>query len=102
MSNKKVIKGLKCLLEQKKTCEKDCPYFIQVVPGLCGYCAKANVIKDAIALLQEQEPVIPENGKCPECGYTVHRINYDGPYNGIRHEWFRFCPSCGRLMDWDT
>lgn len=54
-----------------------------------------------LAILREQEPVIPKNGKCPECGYTVHRINYDGPYNGIRHEWFRFCPSCGKAVNWD-
>lgn len=60
-----------------------------------------RAVEDALAILREQEPVEPENGKCPECGYTVHRINYDGPYGGIRHEWFRFCPSCGRAVKWD-
>ncbi len=58
-------------------------------------------LKEAIEMLKKQEPVEPKNGKCPECGYTVHRINYDGLYNGIRHEWFRFCPSCGRVVKWD-
>lgn len=58
--------------------------------------------EDALALLEEQEAVEPNGYKCGKCGFTVHRINYDGPYNGIRHELFRFCPSCGREVKWDA
>lgn len=59
-------------------------------------------IEGAIALLREQEPVKPDGENCGECGYTLHRINWDGPDKELRHEWFRFCPSCGKVVKWDA
>ena len=58
--------------------------------------------EDACELLKEQEPIEPDGDNCGECGYTLHRINYDGPGKELRHEWFRFCPSCGRSVNWDA
>ena len=60
-----------------------------------------TVFDDMLELLKEQEPVEPDGDNCGECGYTLHRINYDGPGKELRHEWFRFCPSCGRMVKWD-
>jgi uncharacterized protein with PIN domain len=72
-----------------------CPYDRE-----CG--TRDNAIEDdTIAFLREQEPVEPDGDNCVECGYTLHRINYDGPDKKLRHEWFRFCPSCGKAAKWD-
>lgn len=60
-----------------------------------------DLLTDILALLREQEPVKPDGDNCGECGYPVHRINYDGPDKELRHEWFRFCPSCGKAVKWD-
>lgn len=50
--------------------------------------------------LNKQEPVEPDGENFGECGYTLHRINYDGPDKELRHEWFRFCPACGKAVKW--
>ncbi len=80
------------------------------VPDACRDCGYDNheynecvekLLRDALELLKEQEPVEPKCENCGECGYTLHRINYDGPDKGLRHEWFRFCPSCGKAAKWD-
>lgn len=54
--------------------------------------------EDACELLKEQEP---DGDNCGECGYALHRINYDGPGKALRQEWFRFCPHCGRKAKWE-
>ena len=53
------------------------------------------------AILREQEPTRPDGENCSRCGYTLHRINWDGPDRDLRHEWFRFCPACGKAVKWD-
>lgn len=53
-----VIEALGCIAGKKRSCE-GCPYFTAVMHGLggfsYGYCAKSNVVKDAISLLREHE-----------------------------------------------
>jgi hypothetical protein len=80
------------------------------VPDACRDCSKyasepgkcrKNLMMDALELLKEQEPVEPDGENCGECGYTLHRINYDGPGKEIWHEWFRFCPVCGKAVKWE-
>lgn len=62
-----VIEALGCIVGQKRSCE-GCPYSIAVTPDLggfsYGYCAKSNVVKDAIALLKEHEK--------PDCEHAEH------------------------------
>ena len=60
-----------------------------------------SIAKSIYEILKEQEPVEPDGENCGECGYTLHRINYDGPDKELRHEWFRFCPVCGKAVKWD-
>lgn len=95
---KQVIKAIEACMDQNhpaycNECYLDGPGF--------GIVCREKLMRDALALLREQEPVEPENENCPECGYTLHRISYDGPDKGLRHEWFRFCPSCGRAVAWN-
>ena len=61
----------------------------------------AVAFEKAVEALKEQEPVEPDGENCGECGYTLHRINYDGPDKELRHEWFRFCPLCGKAVKWE-
>jgi ribosomal protein S27AE len=61
----------------------------------------AQAIEEICELLKGQEAVEPDGENCGECGYTLHRINYDGPGKELRHEWFRFCPSCGKAVKWN-
>lgn len=91
----KVIKGLECLITNEVPCD-GCPYN----EGENSSCLR-NIANDALELLKEQKPVEPEGENCGECGYTLHRINYDGPDKELRHEWFRFCPSCGKAVKWE-
>ena len=81
------------------------------VPDACRDCSKyasetglkcmENLMMDALELLKEQEPVEPDGENCGVCGHTLHRINYDGPGKGLRYEWFRFCPVCGKAVKWE-
>ncbi len=89
----KVIKGLKCLSSEEVCYGSDCPYY--------NFDCTQKIAQDALELLKEQEPVEPDGENCGECGYTLHRINYDGPDKELRHEWFRFCPVCGKAVKWN-
>ena len=61
LNREKVIQALECMAEQRKTCKHECPYRIPVIEALdidyC-YCAKTNIIKDALTLLKEQAEII--------------------------------------------
>lgn len=60
----------------------------------------ALICKNALALLEEQEPVKPIFQKyaycCGNCGEDLARYY---PPNGIET---RFCPFCGRAVKWDS
>lgn len=90
----KVIKGLECLITNDVDCD-GCPYN----EGKNFSCLR-NIANDALELLKEQEPVEPNGENCGVCGYTLHRINYYGPDKELQHEWFRFCPLCGKAVKW--
>lgn len=92
----KVIKALEVCTTGGSNCD-GCPYFD---PGKT-FLYVCTMMDDALALLREQEPIEPDGDNCGECGYTLHRINYDGQDKELRHEWFRFCPSCGKAVKWD-
>ena len=86
----KVINGLRC-------CAIDggcaaCPYdSFKDCPG--SYPTPETLMKDALALLEEQEPITPHMVdwniyECPKCKTRV-----DKTYN--------FCKCCGRPVKWD-
>lgn len=90
----KVIKWLECMSGHAKTCEEGCPNFIQVAPdigyGAVGYCDKANMAKNAITLLREQEPIWKEG--IPFCGECRTAMSKTQDY----------CHKCGRKVDWNA
>ena len=82
----KVIKGLEHCSSDDGC--KGCPYS----KNESGHVCSVVCLRDAIALLKEQEPVKPirlENWyKCPSCsGNIVSNMEY--------------CPRCGRKVKWD-
>lgn len=70
--------------------------------GLCTYkrdgrCNFTQLMKDALELLEEREPVAPYwfEGiwKCGQCGDGV--VGYGTDHYG------KFCPVCGRRVKWN-
>ena len=85
----KLIKAMKCCAEMN--CGHECPY------APIGGC-RAKVLQDALALLKEQEAVVPLRPRargrverfwvCGECGAEIDKGD-------------RFCRYCGRETKWE-
>lgn len=88
----KVIKGLECCATNRLRRE-DCEAMDCVYLDLESHGCIHQLIRDALALLKEQEPVKPieRNGfyYCGACRYafTIHRQKY--------------CTKCGRAVKWE-
>ena len=93
-----VIKGLECRARfgQDGSCN-GCAYFHPFSDDPdAGWCDSAELWEDALALLKEQEavePIHPETVdepwfKCGACGQWVDNSQ------------FRYCPWCGRKVNW--
>lgn len=96
MDRDKVIKGLEVCLKNidQQDCPNDCPYLSD--------CSKYEnrvvfqpLMRDALALLKEQEAVKPKHNPlsptdwfCGRCGMCVSRF----------HD---YCPSCGQEVKWE-
>ena len=66
---------------------------------------RVDIIKDAIALLQEKEPVEPEEmvDAFYPIGDPLRTIGWKCGHCGERIACFdSFCPKCGRKVDWDA
>ena len=95
-----IIKGLErfaeCMLDNNAYCSSDCALFANGVS--CVYVV-APLIKDAVALLKEQEAVKPERehsgggttwwNVCGACGTAINPND-------------KFCHECGRAVKWDA
>lgn len=64
--------------------------------------------KDAdkvVEMLKEQEPVKPvvnvDEWVCGCCGTRLERQELISP-NVIFHDFFEYCPSCGKKVDWEA
>lgn len=75
----------------------DCYGCYQEGPGF-GFACRESLMRDALALLRETEPVEPikkpgivEPYKCGACGAVL----------GWESEKQRFCPKCGRGIKWN-
>lgn len=85
----KVIRGLECCAVVN--CGHECPY------APIGGC-RVKVLRDAIALLREQEPVKPQKmlggvwsyERCGACGGVLYERG------------FAYCPWCGKAVKWNA
>ena len=109
----KVIKALKCCADKTGKCCYECPYEPEcnsdqesVSFDSDPECVSFNMLKDALTLLQEQEPVEPTaedeairvKYNCGVCGYLVgfvSTIHDDMQYRA------KFCPECGKRVKWE-
>ena len=103
---KKVIKGLEyCITHYncRDNRKPDCPYL-----DLCEPIKDATgntLMRDALALLKEQEPKPiaytdnPYTGlpvaRCPKCGKFARQ------FHAATDEETHFCPWCGQAVKWD-
>ena len=92
VDREKVIKGLEC-------CEKDedlficgeCPY---IEEHKFGFDCVRKMCRDALALLKEQEAVVPIVSTAEQrCGHCNKVIEMDG---------WKACPWCGKRIDWES
>ena len=100
----KVIRGLKCitLSDQNGTCD-GCAYFRPFTddPG-CGWCDSKLIMRDALALLKEQEPVEPERMRDCTTFLDYTAWNYVcGVCHGEIDYRDKFCRHCGRAVKWE-
>ena len=107
-SPKKVIKGLECCFKYEThlsiagslICE-ECPYNKDDYSGTCT----SLLLKDALELLKEHEPILLENQHKP----YGHIINVNSPWiskcprcgKKIEGKQTRFCKYCGQAVKWD-
>jgi len=87
----KVIKGLECCVAVN--CGQACPY------ATVGGC-QVQVLRDAVALLKEQEPVDViveplDDTRYIFCGACRCMLAQGKPKG------YKFCPWCGRAVKWD-
>ena len=89
----KVIKGLECCSFRTANTCRECPY-----GNVYGSAECAQMAKDALELLKEQEPALPtwSQGKayCGKCGQRLPRKSADREIN--------YCSYCGRAVKWDA
>ena len=65
------------------------------------YC---DIAEDAITLLKEQEPVKAlsdgeDSYMCNNCGTVIGWAEWEP--GGIEEVKYKFCPECGRLVNWE-
>ena len=95
----KAIRGMECCIlrdpDDHHRCE-ECPYNSHDISN--APCAN-GLMRDALALLKEQEPVKPIIQKyaacCGNCDEDFIRFF---PPNGIE---IKYCPFCGRPVKWE-
>jgi hypothetical protein len=96
----KVIKWLEECQKPECTC-KNCPYYLEVDASAADeavleHCCD-QLMRDALALLREQEPVKPkrevnENGQILSCGNC-------GAWFAVQKQ--KFCHECGMAVKWN-
>lgn len=96
MNRKNVIEGLETIKQ----------FFGYGLPSTAEMFDSYNgTLKDALALLKEQEAVEPvvdiDTWKCGNCGYTLEHQKLFGD-NVLFHEQYDYCPGCGRKVKWNA
>ena len=102
----KVIKGLTCCMNPLKARCPECPYY----PCYDEDTTSEKLLADALALLKEQEPVMPVLvpkgrgagvGYNCECGTELVVLRGTVDIQSL-HEQVRFCRMCGKAVKWDA
>lgn len=101
----KVIKGLETCISCINTgCQKICPYYESCFQYDATFVFRP-MLRDALALLREQEPVKPI--KTPEtirveynCGGCGYLVGFVSTIHDDMHYRAKFCPECGRKVAW--
>ena len=93
----KVIKAIECCVVNHTRCfddnDKLCPYFSTKV-----YMCEIELLKDALALLKEQEKAKVVFGRCKD-GSFVTECGHCGMYLGKAYS---ICPKCNKELDWNS
>lgn len=91
IDREKVIRHIIAEISIAKTCKKD---FASV---------DIDMLSDALALLKEQEGVIPyidiDEAKCPVCKVKLTRQELIGD-DVLFEDFFDYCPHCGKPVLW--
>lgn len=106
VDQEKVIKGLEhCVMFEDHECiDYRCPYYYKDCSGLG---ASLELLKDALALLKAQEPVMVEERadtdtiNCPKCGQQFARVGRDKSIYLDTDEEPNYCPKCGQAVKWE-
>lgn len=100
----KVINGLECIVSSGNAgMRDDCAKCIYPGGGDC----LAPALRDALALLKAQEPVMVEERadtdtiNCPKCGQQFARVGRDKSIYLDTDEEPNYCPKCGQAVRWD-
>lgn len=96
MTREEVIRGLECCIVDIYDQPCNCPYDGD------GGCI-GGLMRDALALLREQEPVAPVlqsggNYVCGNCG--MYTVGHQHPLTGVDIKTWKYCPACGRKVRW--
>ena len=81
-------------------------WFIQEYDRDIGFATHdKEVLMDALALLNEQEPVVPVlqsggNYVCGNCG--MYTVGYMHPLTGESVQTWKYCGKCGKKVRWDA
>jgi len=78
---------------------------IGIALDMDGHHADAQCVRDALALLREQEPVEPfarydalrREFDCGVCGFLV---GFENAFDDRRYR-AKYCPECGKKVKWD-
>lgn len=69
-----------------------------------GWGHAVLAMRDALALLKEQEAVKPvvdiDTWTCGNCGHTLEHQKLLGD-NVLFHEQYDYCPMCGKKVKWE-
>lgn len=98
----KVIRGLECCTDHDHCA--DCYGCYQEGPGF-GFACRESLMRDALALLREMEPVEPfarydalrREFDCGACGSLV---GFENAFGKRRYR-AKYCPECGRRVRWE-
>lgn len=102
MTREEVIRGLECCTAEDggEAC-RVCPCVPKELPCLCK---QNEMLRDALALLKEQEPVVPvlQSGGdyvCGSCG--MYTVGYMHPLTGESVSTWKYCGHCGKKVRWE-
>ncbi len=109
MTREEVIRGLECCTaELGNNQHRDdfcavCPYRDKSPDN--WYCFRQqDLMRDALALIREQEPVAPVlqsggNYVCGNCG--MYTVGYMHPLTGESVQTWKYCGKCGKKVKWE-